>query len=203
MTATPPSPPPTPSAPPQARQRPDEPWVAAPTPPGSRSQLISHTQILVFVFVLLSDIRRETLHRWRHQVIFLLQSVNCITLPPFSILVNCERLKPKMKSHLHMWRFGSRDGNRFFSFMLQVHFPQRWAYCLGADLSRNKDCSCLPDRRASEFISALSKVSMKSCPLGGCADLMLQDNKGDARRRTQTARDTCQRHLKLHSIIKQ
>lgn len=40
MTATPSSPPPTPSPPPQACQRPDETWVAAHTPPGSHSQLI-------------------------------------------------------------------------------------------------------------------------------------------------------------------
>lgn len=40
MTATPSSPPPTPSAPPRACQKPDEPWVAAPTPLGSHSQLI-------------------------------------------------------------------------------------------------------------------------------------------------------------------
>lgn len=28
---------------------------------------------------------------------------------PFSILMNCDHLNPKMKSHLHMWSFGSQD----------------------------------------------------------------------------------------------
>lgn len=40
MTAAPSSPPPTPSSPPRACQRPDEPWVAAHTLLGSQSQLI-------------------------------------------------------------------------------------------------------------------------------------------------------------------
>lgn len=51
-----------------------------------------------------------------------------------------------------------------------------------------------PDWQASEFISALSKVSMKRCPLGRNANLMLRDNKGhkSKRRRTQTTPDSCQ-----------
>lgn len=49
-----------------------------------------------------------------------------------------------------------------------------------------------PDWQASEFISALSKVSMKRCPLGRSANLMLRDNKGHKRRRTQTTPDSCQ-----------
>lgn len=50
---------------------------------------------------------KKQLHLRLHQVIFLFRItvVYCITLSPFSILMNSERLKPKMKSHLHVWRF--------------------------------------------------------------------------------------------------
>lgn len=57
-------------------------------------------------------------------------------------------------------------------------FLHRSVYCLGADLCRNKDRSCLSDWWAFEFISALSKVSMKRCPLGASASSRLQDNNG-------------------------
>lgn len=199
VTATPSSPPPTPSPPPQACQRPDEPShtsgvsLTAYLQNIKKSKMCCCMWILLFVFFL-SDIRGKMLHLWLHQVIFLLESVYCISISPFSILMNWVFETVQMKSHLHMWRFGSRDGKWFFSFMLQVHFPQRSAYCLSADMCKNKDCSCLPDWRASEFISALSKVSMKRCPLGRYANLKLQDNKGDKskRRRTQTTRDSCQ-----------
>lgn len=45
-----------------------------------------------------------------HQVILLLESVYCITTFSFPLLMNCEHLKSEMKSHQHMWRFGSPDG---------------------------------------------------------------------------------------------
>lgn len=45
-----------------------------------------------------------------HQVILRLESVYCITTFSFPLLMNCEHLKSEMKSHQHMWRFGSPDG---------------------------------------------------------------------------------------------
>lgn len=60
----------------------------------------------------------------------------------------------------------------------------------------------LTDGQASEFISALSKLSMERCPLGRDANLMPQDNKEDKsrRRRTQTTRDSCQQTVLLTSF---